>query len=198
MMASMRAGLRDDERGVTLIELLVVILIIGVVMGATYSIIISTERSNQFQQTMQQVVDDGRIALSRIRKELRSARRVFATSGADRLHFWVDANQDAIPQADEQICYAVEPISAARWQITRWTHATGDCVPGAPPAGATPQLLAQTLTDPGPFTLYDPVPSFDINDPATRVVRIELELEVESVRSHSINVEATVRLRNVA
>lgn len=195
----MRTHAGHDQSGVTLIEMLVVMIIMGVVMAAITSVVITTQRSNSTQQTMQDVIDDGRNSLTAIRRELRSARRVLPDSASDRLHFWVDTDQDAIPDPEEQICYAVEPIgSGARYRIMRWDHATGGCEPGNPPSGVTPRILAQTLTDPNAFAAFRPVPSPDINDPATREVDIILELEVDQVRSSSTTVKATVRLRNVA
>jgi prepilin-type N-terminal cleavage/methylation domain-containing protein len=188
-----------DEKGFTLVELLVTMLILSIVTSGITSVVISTMRTEQNQRQMQDVIDDGRISMARIRQELRAARRVHETSGPDRLHFWVDQNQDSLVQPEEQICYVVEPIGTARYQISRWAGAVGpeDCAPGAMPAGESKRVVARTLVDPEPFVSYTPEPG-GIEDPPTREVSILLDLQVEAARGpDSIVVEGSIRLRNV-
>lgn len=195
------------EQGFTLVELLVTILILGIVMTGITSVVISTLGTEQYQRQLQDVVDDGRVSLQRIRQELRGARRVLDSSSSDRLHFWVDQNQDALVAPEELICYVVEAISATQWQISRWADAEDatDCAPGAIPTGQTARVVASTLISsnpsdptqtPTPFT-FTPVPG-GVNDPPTREVTIDLDLEVESARGpESVQVQASIRLRNV-
>jgi len=195
------------EQGFTLVELLVTIVIMGIVASGITSVVVSTLGTEQYQRQLQDVVDDGRVSLQRIRQELRGARRVLDSSAPDRLHFWVDQNQDSLVAPEEQICYVVEAISATQWQISRWAHAedAADCAPGAIPAGQTPRVVASTLISsnpsdptetPAPF-VYSPVPG-GVNSPPTREVTIDLDLEVESARGpESVQVQGSIRLRNV-
>jgi prepilin-type N-terminal cleavage/methylation domain-containing protein len=189
-----------SEQGFTLVELLVTITIMGVIATSITGVVISTFRVEQNQASLQDVVDDGRISLQRIRRELRAARRIHEDSDAGALRFWVDQDQDQVATADEQHCYLVEPIGPGQWQISGWTHATNpsDCVDGASvPAGATRRVVARTLVDPEPFVAYDPVPGGPA-DPATREVTIQLVLEVVGARNFGqTTVEGDVRLRNV-
>jgi prepilin-type N-terminal cleavage/methylation domain-containing protein len=192
---------RETEHGFTLVELLVSMLILSIVMGAITSVVISTLRVEQNQKQMQTVIDDGRLSITRIRQELRAARRVYEGSGGDRLHFWVDQNQDALVQPEEQICYVVQPVTGNnRWRIVRWTHAEepDDCTPTAsPPSGQTARTVAATLVDPEPFVELSPAPG-GIADPPTREVSIRLVLEVDAPRGPgAIEVEGSIRLRNV-
>jgi prepilin-type N-terminal cleavage/methylation domain-containing protein len=193
---------RRDETGFTLVELLVVIVIMSVVASAITSVVISTFRIEQRQATLQDVVDDGRISLQRIKRELRAARRVHEDSGPRNLRFWVDQDQDQVVSPEEQICYLVEllPGATAQWQISRWTHAVDedDCVEGAEvPTDATRTIVARTLVEPDAFVAYDPVPGGP-TDPATREVTIRLVLEVVGARNFGqTTVEGAVRLRNV-
>lgn len=194
-----------DERGVTLVELLVVVAILGVVGGSIASSLIGAQRVEQTQGELQKVIDDGRLSMTRIRQELRQARQVFYGSSGDRLRFWVDTNQDGSPQTEEYVCYALEALPGGvggQYQIVRWTHTTtaSHCAPDATaPSGVTKRVLARTLTNTNPFAVYDPLPSADVNDPATRDVTIRLDLEVLTGRGPTTTtIETTVRLRNVA
>jgi prepilin-type N-terminal cleavage/methylation domain-containing protein len=192
---------KETEGGFTLVELLVSMLILSIVMGAITSVVISTLRVEQNQQQMQTVIDDGRLSMTRIRQELRAARRVYEGSGSDSLHFWVDQNQDALVQPEEQICYVVQPVDGNnRWRIVRWSHAEEpeDCTPTAtPPVGQSPRTVAATLVDPNPFVELSPPPG-GIADPPTREVSLLLVLEVDAPRGPgAIEVEGSVRLRNV-
>jgi prepilin-type N-terminal cleavage/methylation domain-containing protein len=199
------------DAGFTLVELLVAITIMGVVASSITSVVLSTFRVEQHQSTLQDVIDDGRISMQRLRRELRAARRIHEDSGPRNLRFWVDQDQDQIPTADEEICYRVEPIGASgsQWQIVRRTQAVdpANCAPipidvGDPddfvaPAGGSVQPVARTLVEANPFVRYDPVPGGP-TDPPTREVFIELVLEVVGERNlGQTTVEGAVRLRNV-
>lgn len=193
---------RVDEAGMTLVEVLVAMLIASILGTSIFNVVMSSKNTEEYQREWQAVIDDGRLSLQRIRTELRSARRVYADSAGDRLHFWVDQNQNQLQEPAEEICYAVENIGTGQWAVFRWDQAVntvaGTCVPGSPPSGSSPRVLAQTLVDPSPFVTYDPVPSTDPNDPATRQVHIRFNLEVLAGRGPDTTVvEGTVRLRNV-
>jgi prepilin-type N-terminal cleavage/methylation domain-containing protein len=187
-----------QEDGFTLVELLVTILILSVVMTGITSVVISTMRTEQYQRSLQDVVDDGRLSLARIRKELRSARRVHETSNESALHFWVDKNQDALVQPEEQICYEVEAIGTGRYQISRWTHhELNTTCAAAAAAGQPKQVVARTLVHDGPFVGFTPIPG-GVDDPPTREVIIRLDLEVAAGRGPDVTtVEGAIRLRNV-
>lgn len=211
------------EGGFTLVELLVVMMLMGVIGAATTGVIISTLRTEQMQREMQETMDDGRIALQRIRGEVRAARQIFETScepaitdctPSTRLHFWVDQNQDGAQTPDEVVCYLTEPIGSTgeQFQLVRWTEATAGasgCDAGTRPPDA--QVVARTLlanldTDAtagadvaAPFLDLEPEPTTDPADEATRNIRVLLRLEVRSGRDYEpFEVESIVRLRNVA
>lgn len=202
---------RDEHQGgFTLIELLVTILIMGIVTTGLSSVVINMLRTEQYQRELQDVVDDGRVSITRIRQEVRGARRVFENSAGDRLHFWVDQDQNSLADdLEELICYVVEPVgpTGTQWQISRWTHAEreSDCAPGAIPTGQSRRVVASTLVSPDPSDpTIQPMPfSFDpapggVTDPPTREVGVSLDLEVIADRGPDrVLVEGSIRLRNV-
>jgi prepilin-type N-terminal cleavage/methylation domain-containing protein len=206
-MSPMSRRSTEGESGFTLVELLVVMMILGVVGSAITSVVISTMRVEQNQQQLQDVIDDGRISIERVRRELRAVRRVYefseeADHPQDRLRVWVDQSQDALAQPEEEICFVVEEIPGGQpgqYQLVRWAGAVteDDCAPGATPSGEARTIVARTLIDPNIFVEVTPEPG-GVNDPPTREVTIRLELEVLSERGPgSTEVTGTVRLRNV-
>lgn len=202
-MSRLRTRLHGDESGVSLIELLVVMVILGIVMAATTTMIISTHRAERYQDEMQSVIDDGRLSLSRMRKEIREARRVMADSDGDELRLWVDHDLDSVPQPAEMVCYGIEPLASAaagQFQIVRWTGATSSGCAAAPASGThvVARTLVNDLAAEPPFR-YDPLPSSDPSDPDTRTIELLMRFEVLNGRGpSSLLVEGTVRLRNVA
>ncbi|MEX2549494.1 MAG: prepilin-type N-terminal cleavage/methylation domain-containing protein [Nitriliruptoraceae bacterium] len=199
----LRSNVTDDEGGFTLVELLVAVVVMSIVMGGITSVVISTTRVESDQQELQQVVDDGRVSLTRIRQEVREARRILAGSDGSQLHFWVDRNQDALVQPEEVVCYAVEALdgtSTGRYRIARWEGADDGCSEALVPADAP--TLASTLLDPEPFVGYTPeIPPDADSDPYANPVReieIFLDLEVQNARGPgSVEVMGNIRLRNV-
>lgn len=188
-----------DERGFSLIELLVVMSLLTMVGGAILSVVVATSRSNMFQDELRTVMDDGRVSLDRIRKELRGGRRVLAGSDRYHLYWWVDQNQNGLQETSERIHYCVTPLgdpdgndcvsstpgTPARYQLVRWSDADD-------PTDA--RSIAKTLVDPEVFSGYAATLA------ETKTVHITFHLDVaDSARGpDSITMEASVRLRNVA
>ena len=195
-----------DDRGFTLVELLVAMLVTGVVLGGITAVVLSSLRVEQNQRQLQDVVDDGRLALTRIRQEVREARRILPGSDEKRLYFWVDKNQDALVQPEELVCYVVEPIDGSndRFQVSRWDRAMtiDDCEPGLGEldSGEDPNrtVVAKTLLNEGPFVEFTPEVSEIPEAPATREVEIYLNLEADAPRGpDSMEVQGSIRIRNV-
>lgn len=178
-------------------ELLVVIALGSLLAGAITNVILSVNRTQSFTHELRTVMDDGRISLDRIRKDLRQAKRVLDDGSTESsVRFWIDTNMDGQMSSDELVCYAVREISGEDgYEIVRWTGATADCA--TPGANAT--VAARTLVTPDNVFSFDPEPSSDPLAPRTRLVTVRLVLDVATSRGpDAIPVETTIRLRNVS
>lgn len=188
------------EDGVTLVELLVVMMMVAVIGSATMGVVLMMQRTTQTTNKLADVMNDGRVSLDRISKEVREARRVNAGSDEETLYFWVDENQDDIQQSSELITYHADALPNGRFQIVRWT----DAAPG------NKRVIAKTLLNGAVFAYEDQegnalTPGNDDPDivgpddvTATEVVTLDADLQVASGRGPAaIDVFTTVRLRNV-
>lgn len=202
----------DREEGFTLIELLVVVLILGVVGGATFTVVLSAQRSQRFTEQVQDATNDARLSVERIRQQLRMSRLVTKPSGPSGMRFWVDENQDGLQDVGEVLCYGTREVEPGRYELVRWRDVVGsppvtgpNCSGFIPPADAA--VLARTLrnldifqysTAPDGFTpMANPATTIS-NDPPVRRVDVKLEFDVSTSTGPQVFSTGTkVRLRNV-
>jgi prepilin-type N-terminal cleavage/methylation domain-containing protein len=184
----------DDQSGFTLVELMVVLVLTSIVAGITLVTVMNVNRSEQFQDEYTRVMDDGRVSIDRIRRELREGRRVLDGSTAQHLYWWADRNQDGLQQPDERIHYCVASLTSntclttvqtGTFRLIRWSDAE---------TNADARTIAATLVSSDVFSgLEAPVTG-------TRVVDMTFVLDVqEGGRGpQDITMQTAVRLRNVA
>lgn len=184
----------QDEAGFTLVELLVVLLLSSIVGAITITTLMSVMRADQFTEEYARVVDDGRISLDNIRRELREGRRVLDGSTAQHLYWWSDRNQDGLQQPEERINYCAASLTSnsclssaqtGKFRLIRWSDAE---------SVADARTIAATLVTTEIFSgLESPVTH-------SRVVELTFVLDVRAGGRgpQEITMGATVRLRNVA
>lgn len=200
----------SDDSGFTLVELLVAVSLIGIVGAAVMSVVVSTSRAQVYQSDLREVMDDGRVSIGRIRKEVRQARSVLPGSTASQLRFWVDENQDNIVQEDEERWYCVRPVGGSscvgpspvetKFELVRWTEATDGWdwtnVPPVPPAGAT--VIASTLLTVDVLQYLADGVDVSATPEEANVVTFSFDLDFRTGRiPDQYEATASVRLRNV-
>lgn len=109
-----RGGLRSiqDNRGVTLIELMIALVISAVLVGGTYSIFITQQRTYVLQDQVVGVQQDGRAALTIMARDIRMAGMLtgdeFSVNGASEAI--TPTNSNAGPD-QIRVVYAAEEVS---------------------------------------------------------------------------------------
>lgn len=198
-----RDQLSDD--GFSLIEILVVIAILGVVSAATFTVVLTTMRTERFTSQVKDTTDDARVSIERIRQQVRQARLIESGSTAQGLRFWLDADQDARQTPDEIVCYFAAPVTGVpdRYELKRWNDDVASCATGyAPPPNA--YVLARTLRNTDVFSFSTAtvsrsgvLPPDSSTDPV-RQVHLKLGFDVVTDTGPEVyEVTSTVRLRNV-
>jgi prepilin-type N-terminal cleavage/methylation domain-containing protein len=184
--------LRHDERGFSLVELLVTMLVGGVLISALTTTGVSFLRTERMSNGTRDNMDAARVAIERIRPDLRQARFIMTHSpsgiatSSNAVVIWVDRNQDQVQQANEQIVFRFRSVDGVG-VLERLTEEPG----------GTPQVLA------GGLDLS--ASSFVFNHPAgepvsaSTVVTITLTFN-KLPHSGAVPLQAVerVRLRNVA
>lgn len=168
------------ERGVTIVELLITVLLIGVVIAiASPALLSGFNVVNQTDEDTRGLADI-KLFVERMSRDLRAARKVYATSIADRMTLWIDYNSDYKATPDEKVTWGLEAqASGPLFNVVRTTAAGGS------------ELASQTVINGMNFT-YSPAPE------ATRFVQVNVEYDAEPGRDGSVKTAGfDIRLRNV-
>ncbi len=97
------AGPRD--RGATLVETLVVLLILGVVVTALTTALVTTSRHLRADEDEARGLADVRVVVERLGRDIRDARGVAAGADEHHLVLWIDYDSDYRQQADETVTW---------------------------------------------------------------------------------------------
>ena len=121
-MTGMLRRLRRDSRGVTLIELLVTMILMGIVGSLVLSAVIQTQRVITHNDDENRGLQDAKVILDRLGRDVREARGVVCDGGladptdptsADpycqsHLQVWIDFNSDYIKQDSEVVTWRLQ------------------------------------------------------------------------------------------
>jgi prepilin-type N-terminal cleavage/methylation domain-containing protein len=122
---------RSDESGFTLIELLVASLLLGVVAAVGTSMLVSAQRSADVSTAAHQSVEEARLGLNRVTRELRQATAVTFAQ-----------NPDGSARDDDAVTL-----------VSFTADFNGDgCIDGVAPDGSTSGCLPVNASDPEALT----------------------------------------------
>ncbi len=170
------------ESGISIVEMMIALFITMIVGGLLTMAVLMVVRVERFTSEDSQSLGELRTATERFLKEVRQARKIYATSTGTRIHFWVDYDRDNQQDDDEQLFWELTTSGGAT-TLTRTSEA--DIAVDVPPRTVATRLAAGS-----PFT-YAPPP------PGTTVVRIVLtSVTVGSGGPAGRTVRSEVRLRN--
>lgn len=169
-----------QEAGLSLVELLVAMVLTAIIGSTVLAIITTSLRTARFASDTRSTLDETRVAVERVARELRGARRVYTTSSGTTLSFWTDADFDGLQDTSEQLTYSLV-TTGGQTQLQRSTAVTA----------STPRVIARGLSPAAAFT-------YDVAPPATRVVTITFTATGTPAGGASpLASTAGVRLRNV-
>lgn len=170
---------KTGEEGFTLAELLVT-MTLGLLLGGLVlsSVVTSQEASLQSENTSE-VMAQARVAIDRVTRDVRPARRLLPGSDARTVAIWLDRDSDGLRDVAELITYQVRDAGDGTGELVRWTEADPTAV----------QPVARDLVLADVFT-YDGTPE------TVRSVDMRLQFQ-HGVRSiAALDVSTSIRLRN--
>lgn len=197
-----------DEKGMfTTTELLMVVMILAVVFGAMFDLLYFGER--QWRKTSQEADarQNGRLAVSRITRELRAAQSPssseYGISQADRceIKFYADYNAATGP---ERIHYYLNGNSLMRGELNSSTSEEPWVYSGTEQAGQLAQYVRNTTSTPI-FRYYDKNSSELTNLPLSlsdrkqvRIIEVSVLVDVKTVEApNAFTIDSQAQLRNL-
>lgn len=166
-----------DERGITLVELLIVMVLVGAVATAATTSILTMQRAQRHAVQVQTDLDTARVAMERVRKEIRAARGVTPASTETRLELRRTTGTEL--GASRIVTWELVEVGD-RFHLQRYE--------GGPTSPR--QTVARGLL---PTSAFD----YSNRDQKQMSRSIDVVLEVASGEGRSLTAETTVRLRNV-
>jgi type II secretory pathway pseudopilin PulG len=119
--------LRQDG-GFQLIEAMMVTLLLSVLGMAITSVTVSSLRTERVTDDIGTNLNQARMAVERMRLDVREARRIYPTSpqgvahGPAHLAVWRDGNQDQLQQPSEQVTYRFSTAADGTGRLERRTE----------------------------------------------------------------------------
>jgi Tfp pilus assembly protein PilW len=185
---------RDD--GFQLVELMVVMVLLTLLGSATTSVVLSSLRAERVTDDLRTNLDEARVAVERMRRDVREARRIFDTNphglvtGPAQLSMWRDVNQDQLQQQPELVTYRFRAAADGTGVLERRTAEM--------PSGQW-RVIARHLDvsegPDGPRSRFETTPAPPQTASVTMVVTVVARPE-SGVDARNLSITETVRLRN--
>lgn len=102
------------DAGFTLVELLVVVVLMGIIGAAITGVVTSTLQTSRTNSDVRGKLDQTRLAIERVREEVRGADEVCTHSDGNQVSIWTDKNRDRLFQAGEVTRFSVTTVAAVR------------------------------------------------------------------------------------
>ena len=183
--------LRRDERGFTLTELLVVTAVLGLMLTAVGSLMMSSQQAYSFGSNRVEAQQNARVALDLMTRELRGAQSITALGGASDITFTV---------CDASSMTTCTPVSVqyqlSSGNLNRISGGVTETVIGGV------QSLTMTYC-----AVWNPstnsCTTAAASAAAVKVIRVQIVAKTEdtastgSLADRRMTVESTIRLRNV-
>ncbi len=185
-----------NEDGFSLIELLVVLGLLSIVGASILTVATTTLRAERTAEDLARNLDDTRIAVERVRDEVRGADGVCQDSDAQAMTVWTDRNADGTVDPGEVVTFELVDDDGDGEMVLQREDDAGT------------RRLAGRLTDADGFTYLGPgrtetAPTLDCSEGtspgASPVAIVDLFFEVEGDgvdTSGPLSVETTIVLRN--
>jgi type II secretory pathway pseudopilin PulG len=183
-----RRDARAEDAGVGLVELLVAVVIMGLVGGSIVSVAVASFRTERTVVEARAAMDEARLAVERLRRDIRESRRVLVGSTATTLGLWIDGDRDAVVDAGETITYRL---------VADVPGPTPCDAPTAGTARLTRQVDAGAQTTLGCAFLVGPAFAYAGTPVRSVTLSLTAEARTDDRGSSTVEVDDVIRVRNV-
>jgi prepilin-type N-terminal cleavage/methylation domain-containing protein len=159
---------RRDEAGYTLVETLIVMFVLSIILTFVYQVLVSTQRNTYAANVRLENLQEGRVLMATITKDLRTAARLdptdspFLEAAADEVKFYANLNTFTEPVLVHIYVDANDRIVE---EILRPPYAAGT---------EEIRVVGRYVDDPNVFTYYP------ADDPDTAAVEPPLDFPLDS------------------
>jgi prepilin-type N-terminal cleavage/methylation domain-containing protein len=187
-------------KGISLVELLMTLVIVSIIMASIYNVLHHILAAHSHVEAEAEVVQNGRMAIERLCREVRQAAQFITTCTATTIIFGIDKSEpgdgDVIDIGDIQIQYRLSLGNLQRRERV---------IPALWPAWGDDKNIANYVTG---FALTYRDSSNNILPPplniaaevnAIRLVNVDISLETQrkgGAETHPVSLRATMHTRN--
>lgn len=179
-----------DESGFTLVEVLITASVLTVVLASVLSLLFSVQQGFNRQVSRAQSVEQARLAIEQIQKEVLSARAATVPSSGQGLTMDVYTRTNELTRTVSEASQCVQwRIDAGRLESRRWT----------PPWDSSEAALWQVVATDVTNTSTNPM--FELSSPtspyAARLVTLSLHTNADPSSGREVEIDSSILGRNI-